>query len=80
MSLSIPHVRCAKLVRTNYESINQARLHVLNTRPGEVTDYWQEEGCGGFLFQPLSLASYSVFLLDNGVVYEVVLYSHFPVD
>jgi len=80
MSLSIQHVRCAKLVRHNYESVNQARLDVLNTRPGEVTDYWNEQGCEGFLFQPLSLASYSVFLLDNGVVYEVRMYSHFPID
>jgi len=81
MSLSIHHVRHAELTRTSYSSIESARLDVENNRAGQVTDFWQEQGGVGFLFQPLDLDHYSVFLQDQfGVIFECALYSHWPID
>lgn len=80
MSQGLQQVRDAKLIRTNYKSIEEAQRDIENARIGRVFNSWPERDgrAGGFVGgDPCKGAERrfnSVFLESEGVVYEIRLY------
>lgn len=81
MSLSLHHIKHCRMIETNFATIQEAETHCENYRHGATTNHFYEHGGQGFMYQASDGRFVSIFALDdNGNVWEIQLFSVWPID